>query len=132
MAETKKPETAPSPMYTPTKDEKKSSRPTYAADYIKSDVDQAVFTGNPHTDNLMTVVIALGAEVWAAQQRTKIIESLLETKGKVTKKMVEAYVPTDAEKAQWESEREAMVKRVYAVLARDTSAAPAFGSERFQ
>ena len=49
-----------------------------------SDIDSAVFTGNAHIDNLMSVVIALGAEIWAGQQRTHIIESLLETKGKVT------------------------------------------------
>jgi hypothetical protein len=109
---------------------KPATRETYATDYIKSDIDAAVFTGNAHIDNLMTVVIALGAEVWAAQQRSRIMEALLESKGKVTKKMVEDYVPTDAEKAQWEQEREAMVKRVYAVLARDTSNAPPFAAER--
>ena len=107
-----------------------SGRQTYATDFIKSDIDAAVFTGNAHIDNLMSVVIALGAEIWAGQQRTRIIESLLETKGKVTKKMVEDYVPTAAETAQWQAEREGMVKRVYAVMARDTSQAPPFATER--
>ena len=107
-----------------------SGRQTYATDFIKSDIDSAVFTGNAHIDNLMSVVIALGAEIWSGQQRTRIIESLLETKGKVTKKMVEDYVPTAAETAQWQAEREAMVKRVYAVLARDTSQAQPFAAER--
>jgi hypothetical protein len=111
-------------------DTKTSPRETYASDFIKSDVDTAVMTGNVHIDNLMTVVIALGAEIWAGQQRTRIIEALLETKGKVTRKMIESYVPTDAEKAAWDAEREGMVKRVYSVFGRDATQTTPFGSER--
>jgi hypothetical protein len=106
-----------------------AARPTYASDFIKGDVDNAVFTGNAHIDNLYSVVIALGAELWARNQRSLIVESLLETKGKVTKEMIENYVPTEDEKKAWGEERNAMVKRLYAVFARDTSQAAPFGSE---
>ena len=109
---------------------KKTDRPTYASDFIKGDTDQAVFLGNPHIDNLMTVVIALGAEIWSDRQRLRIVEKLMASKGKVTPEMVEQYVPSEEEKAAWQSEREAMVKRVYAVLSRDTSGARPFGEER--
>jgi hypothetical protein len=112
------------------KKEAKKDRPTYAADFIKGDTDSAVFLGNPHIDNLMTIVIALGSEIWADRQRVKIIEKLLATKGKVTPEMIEQYMPTEEEKAAWQAEREAMVKRVYAVLSRDTSKARPFGEER--
>ncbi|MCB2109138.1 MAG: hypothetical protein KDE14_15615 [Rhodobacteraceae bacterium] len=111
-------------------DNKRTDRPTYAADFIKGDTDSAVFLGNAHIDNLMTVVIALGSEIWADRQRLRIVEKLLSSKGKVTTEMVEQYVPTEEEKAAWQAEREAMVKRVYAVLARDTSKARPFGEER--
>ena len=109
---------------------KKTERQTYASDFIKGDTDQAVFLGNPHIDNLMTVVIALGAEIWSDRQRLRIVEKLMAAKGKVTPEMVEQYVPSEEEKASWQNEREAMVKRVYAVLSRDTSGARPFGEER--
>ncbi len=101
-----------------------------AAPFIPADTDSAVFLGNPHIDNLMTVVIALGAEIWADRQRMKVVERLLETEGKATAEMIEAYTPTDAEKKAWENERMAMVERVYSVLSRDTSNARPFGEER--
>ena len=101
-----------------------------AAPFIPADSDAAVFLGNPHIDNLMSVVIALGAEIWSDRQRLKVVERLLETEGKATTAMIEAYVPTAAEKEAWETERMAMVERVYSVLSRDTSNARPFGEER--
>jgi hypothetical protein len=103
---------------------------THVADFIKADTDRVVFTGNPHTDNLMTVVIALGAEVWADRKRLRVLERLLETKGKVTREMVEQYVPSSEEQAAWDLERDRMVRRVYDVLQRDADASLAFEKER--
>lgn len=103
---------------------------TRAAPFIPADTDAAVFLGNPHIDNLMSVVIALGAEIWADRQRMKVVERLLETEGQATAAMIEAYVPTDAEKEAWEAERMEMVERVYSVLSRDTSKGRPFGEER--
>ena len=103
---------------------------TKAAPFIAADTDSAVFLGKPHIDNLLSVVIALGSEIWADRQRMRVVERLLETEGKVTSDMIEAYVPSDAEKKAWEAERLAMVERVYSVLSRDTSNARPFGEER--
>ena len=112
-------------------DEKKMGERTKAAsDFIKGDTDSAVILGNPHIDNLMTIVIAMGAEIWADRQRMRIVEHLLSTKGKVTTEMIEQYVPTNEQKAAWAAERDAMAKRVYSVMARDTSGAKPFGEER--
>jgi hypothetical protein len=97
---------------------------------IPADTEQAVFLGNPHLDNLMTVVIALGAEIWSDRQRMRIMERLLESRGKVTQQLIEQYVPSNDEKAAWDAERAAMVKRVYEVLSRDTSTAQPFSQER--
>ena len=47
----------------------------------------------------MTVVIALGAEIWSDRQRLRIVEKLMASKGKVTPEMVEQYMPTEEEKA---------------------------------
>jgi len=98
------------------------------ADFIKHDADNMVLLGNPHIDNLMSMMIALGAEVWTGQQRVKVIEKLLSTKGKVTTAMIEQYVPTEEDAAQWEAERKAMVDRVFSVMTRNTVAARPFGS----
>ncbi len=108
-----------------------AGKPTsYTTDFIKADTHSAVFLGNPHIDNLMTVVIALGAEIWSDRQRQRIIETLLAKHGRVTPQMIDAYVPSEAEKQQWAAERDSMVKRVYSVLQRDASNPASFGMER--
>lgn len=94
---------------------------TYAADYIAADTRSKIFLDNPHIDNLLSVVFALGAEIWSDRKRARITELLLERHGKVTREMVEKYQPSAEEEAAWQAEREAMVTRVYAVLSRDTS-----------
>ena len=97
-------------------------------DFIKGDYTNMVMLGNPLLDSMLQVVIALGAEVWTGQQRVKVIEKLLSTKGKVTTAMIENYVPTPEEQTGWAAERKAMVGRVYAVLAQNTVAARPFDS----
>ncbi len=103
-------------------------RPTYTAQAIKAETDGAVFLGSPHVDNLVSIVIALGAEIWETRQRMLIIERLLATEGRVTEQMIEQYVPSDEEFDLWEAKKAAMAERVYSVFARDTSAAKPFNS----
>lgn len=98
-------------------------------DFIKHDADNMVLLGNPHIDNLLTIVVALGAEIWTGQQRARITETLLTKHGKVTTEMIEKYVPTEQEQATWDAERKQMVERIYSVLGRNTNAAHKFGSE---
>jgi hypothetical protein len=105
-----------------------NGRPTYAAAAIRADISSAVFLGNPHLDNLLTIVVALGAEIWESRQRMLIMERLLETHGKVTEEMIEQYVPSEAEIELWEAKKAAMTERVYSVLARDTTGAKPFNS----
>ncbi len=94
--------------------------PTYASDFIKSDTDQAVFLGHPLFDNMMTSMIALGAEVWTNRRRMRIIEKLLEEHGSVTNELIEAYMPSEEEEAALRSERDSFIERTYGVLARET------------
>ena len=98
------------------------------SDYIKGDYDNMVMLGDPMIDSLMQVVFALGAEIWSGQKRVKIIEKLLATEGKVTPEMIEKYVASEEEEAQWAAERQAMVDRVYRVLSQNTNDGAAFGS----
>jgi hypothetical protein len=97
-------------------------------DFVKGDFDNMVMLGNPLLDSMLQMMIALGAEVWTGQQRLKIVERLLTTKGKVTTEMIENYLPTPEEKAQWAKDRQAMVDRVYSVLSQTNSDARPFAS----
>ena len=99
------------------------------SDFVKHDADNMVLLGNAHIDNLMHIVVALGAEMWSGQQRVKIMEKLLSTHGKVTTEMIEQYEPTREETDVWAAERKAMVDRVYSVMARNNEEALSFGSK---
>lgn len=95
-------------------------RPGYAAPYVKGDFDRAVYLGDPHVDNLMAVVTALGAENWTLRRRLMVLERFLAERELVDLDAVEAYEPTAAEKAAWDAEREDFMDRVFGVLLRPT------------
>lgn len=99
-----------------------NGRKTYAIDFLKSDTDKQVFLGSPHIDNIVSVTLALGAEVWATKQRQIVAEKLAEQGIAATTKAIETYKPSKAEEAEWEEERQALARRVYSVLARVTAA----------
>ena len=107
-------------------------REGYAADYIKTDAMNASYLGNPHVDNLMVVAYALATELWAERQRNRVVESLLSQGIKVTASAIEQYMPTEAETAQWRAEQDAMVKRVFGVLTRDSAIGREFSEPRFK
>ena len=94
----------------------KTDRPTYASDFIPSDVERAVFLGNPILDNMMTSLIALGAEVWSNRRRMKVVEALLAEKG-VTAEMIETYMPTAEQDAEWQKDRDRFIDLTYGPLA---------------
>ena len=96
----------------------RTDRPTYASDFIPSDVEKAVFLGNPILDNMMTSLIALGAEVWSNRRRMKVVEALLAEKG-VTNAMIEKYMPTADEEAEWQKDRDRFIDLTYSPLLRE-------------
>lgn len=95
----------------------KKDRQTYESDYVKGDLERAVFLGNPLIDHLFTAMQSLGAEVWTNRRRMYITESLLAQKG-ITREMIEKYMPTADEEARWKSDRDKMVKTMYAPFLR--------------
>lgn len=96
----------------------KTDRPTYASDFIPSDVERAVFLGNPVLDNMMTSLIALGAEVWSNRRRMKVVEVLLAEKG-ISSEMVEQYMPTAEQDAEWQKDRDRFIDLTYSPLLRE-------------
>jgi hypothetical protein len=98
-----------------------AGRPTYTADYVKSDFEKAVFLDSPHTDNLMAALLSLGAEFWTMRRRMMVLEKFME-KGRVADPAaVEAYTPTAEEKIAWDKERDDFISRVFGVLTRETA-----------
>ena len=94
----------------------KTTRPTYTADAIPSDIKDAVYLGNPVLDNLVSTVIAMGTDMWATKRRLKVVEALLEEKG-VTSEMIEQYVPTEEQTAAWEVDRDRFIDLTMGPLA---------------
>lgn len=103
---------------------------TFTAPYFETDAPKAVYLGNAHIDNLMQIVYALGTEIWIDRQRNRIVQSLLSQKKEVTEESIEQYIPSDAERAAWQMEQDAMVRRIYGVLARDTTNVRPFAQAR--
>ena len=86
----------------------KPKRETFTVDAIPSDVKNAVMLGNPVLDDVVSCMIAMGTEVWATKRRLKVLEAVMAKHG-VTPEMIETYVPTDAQKAEWERDRDRFV-----------------------
>lgn len=95
----------------------KTTRPTYTADAIPSDIEEAVYLGNPILDNLVSTVIAMGTEMWETKRRLKVVEALLEEKG-VTNEMIEKFVPSDEQTSAWEADRDSFIDLAFGPLAR--------------
>ena len=93
-----------------------SKRPTYATDAIPSDVRNGLFLGNAALDNVVSCVIAMGAELWSTKRRLLVMQAVMAKKG-ITSEMIEKYVPTEAEKAAWESDRDRFVDLTLGPLA---------------
>ncbi|HEY6644443.1 hypothetical protein [Povalibacter sp.] len=103
------------------KDIAKTSKPdpkTYTTDFIKSDLENMTFLGNPHIDALTHSLQALGAEVWTARRRLYVIEALMARKIAVTPESIQAYMPTAEEEQQWKADRDRMIATVNAPFLR--------------
>lgn len=98
----------------------KTTRPTYTADAIPSDITDAQYLGNPVLDNLVSTVIAMGTEMWATKRRLKVVEAVLEQKG-VTSDMIEQYEPTDEQVAAWEADRDRFIDNAFSPLTHTSS-----------
>jgi len=93
----------------------KTTRPTYTADAIPSDINDAVFLGNPVLDGLVSSMIAMGTELWETKRRLKVMQSVMEKNG-ISKESIEQYMPTDEENAEWEADRDRFIDLTFSPL----------------
>lgn len=91
---------------------------TYTVDYFKSDTHRGVLLKDVMTDNIVTALINMGAEVWAYHRRTLVMEQLMLERGGITPEMIEKYVPSKTLMKSWEAERDRFIGNIYDVLAR--------------
>lgn len=92
-----------------------SNPKTHRSDFIPVN-NKDEFLGNKTIDQLMSVVISMGSELWAVQRRLLTMESILDQKGTLTRESLEKFVPSPKEAAAWESLRDRYIKRVYGFL----------------
>jgi hypothetical protein len=84
-----------------------------------ANVKRSNFFDDPAIDQVMTFLLELTTEVSVMRERLDTVERLLDEKGSVTRAAIEAYRPDPAveqERAAW---REAYLKRVFRMHARD-------------
>jgi hypothetical protein len=97
-----------------------TDQPTSAQQNAPQPAPEPAFFDNPAIDNLIAVVLELGAELWVQRERTRILEKLLAERGIVSSELIEQYRPTDAEMAAQRAERDAFINRLYGAFARET------------
>ena len=98
----------------------KIDRANFATDFLKGDWDKAQYVEDSNVDKLLSVVVSLGAELWAVRHRQMTVEALLNKNNLVTAAAIESYQPTAAERVAWQAERDDTIERIYAVLHQTT------------
>ncbi len=107
----------------PTKD---NNRENHTTDSLAYEVERAVFFDHPAMDALVTSFVAMGSEVWSAQRRIKVLESVLKEQG-VSLDKINQYQPTDEEVTAWRTERDQFIRRVYGSLEQSGKAQTKYG-----
>ncbi len=85
--------------------------------FIFADSDNISLFPEQVVDNLMHVVVALGAEMWTMRRRMMTMEKVLEKAG-VSSADIERYQPSDEDLAAWAQERDIFIKRTFGALER--------------
>ena len=84
-------------------------RETYVSPPVPYDFGAQELLGNPALDNVVTCLVAMGAEMWATRRRLSALEAVLQEHG-VPASAVSAYVPTEAQEREWEAERDRFIE----------------------
>ena len=80
------------------------------------------FLGDPALDKMMKVLVALSRETYVLKDRVKLMESLLDKKGMVTKEEFNSYVLSDEDLRLAKLKCDEFVGSVFApLLSRGTS-----------
>jgi hypothetical protein len=89
-----------------------------AADgFIPADSDNIALFPQIVIDNMMHVMVALGAELWTVRRRMLILEKVIEKVG-VSAEDIELFSPSAEDQAAWAEERNIYIARTFGAFAR--------------
>ncbi|MEM9183671.1 MAG: hypothetical protein AAGB27_11015 [Pseudomonadota bacterium] len=97
------------------KSTQKPDRETYVSSPVPFDFGAQEMLGNPALDNVVTCLVAMGAELWATRRRLGALEAILEENG-VPADAVSKYVPSKEQEEAWEAERDRFIALALAPL----------------
>jgi hypothetical protein len=83
-----------------------------------SDDDRRYMADNT-VENLVQIVLEMGAQIWINRDRMAVIEKLLAEKGVVTLEMIENYQHSPAEQAERAKARDAFAAQLFGAFARN-------------
>ena len=94
-------------------------QPTYATDFVKADVDKAVYLDSLYADNLVNAFVELSGEFWVMRKRMLVLETLLAEGRSIDLAKLEGFMPTLEQKAAWDAQRDDFIGRVLGALTRE-------------
>lgn len=106
------------PIDEPTKSRPEDTQAAYATEAIPAGIDAATFLSDPVTDQLVRVVMELGAGLWVERRRTRTLERVLERSGILASGALEQWVDEPADAEMDNKELEQWMKRIYGPLAK--------------
>ncbi len=77
------------------------------------------FFNQDGVDQLLSMVLELATELWVVRERVFMIEAAAAQQGLPLRDAVETYVPSDAERAELEQMRAAMMGQLFRTLNQD-------------
>jgi hypothetical protein len=77
------------------------------------------FFAHDGVDQLVTMVLELATELWVVRERVFVIEAVAAQKGLPLKDAVEAYKPSESERAELERMRGTMMNQLFRTLNQD-------------
>jgi hypothetical protein len=77
------------------------------------------FFDEPGMDQLLSMVLELAAELWVVRERVFVLETVLTQQGVTAADAVEAYVPTEDEKAVLAKMRAEATANIFRTLNRE-------------
>ena len=86
---------------------------------------RSVFFEDPAVDHLMSMVLALGSDLWSLRERVYVLESVAESKGILLSEDVEGFELTQAQQQELADMRQEFIDRMMFVLKEEVEQLPA-------
>ena len=82
------------------------------------------FFDDPAVDHLMSMVLALGSDLWSLRERVYVLESVAESKGLMLQDDIESYELSETQQAELSRMRQEFIERMMFVLKEEVEQLP--------